>query len=149
MAPMTENEPALSYSLQVVDEVLAHVRGMGFAPQRTVLLGFSQGACLLCEHLLRRPAPYAAVVALTGGYLGPQRRSATDTAALRGVPVIMRSVEQDPWVPSSRVHETGAIFAAMGARIDLRVEPGDSHIVTDEAVASVHRLLTRVRRTRR
>ena len=71
MDPVDENEPWLTYALEAVGNALAALGADGFGPGRTALIGFSQGACLLAEYLVRYPRPFAAAVLLTGGYLGP------------------------------------------------------------------------------
>ncbi len=54
-ALLQENEPYLSASLAVVSDVLAYLTTTGIPPERVVLFGFSQGACLgICRPL--RPA---------------------------------------------------------------------------------------------
>src|SRR4051794_10376112 len=49
LAPMEKNEPGLSSGLARLGEVLAELEAAGIPPERTVLLGFSQGACLTLE----------------------------------------------------------------------------------------------------
>src|SRR5258708_3589604 len=49
IAPIASNEPWLSSALALLDDVLAQIEDGGIPPERTVLLGFSQGACLALE----------------------------------------------------------------------------------------------------
>src|SRR5918997_5194012 len=49
LAPISQNEPGISSAMQAVEDVLAHVEAAGVPANRTVLLGFSQGACLAVE----------------------------------------------------------------------------------------------------
>src|SRR5690349_19384267 len=49
MYPIEKNEPWLSSALQAVRDALALIEQAGIAPERTILLGFSQGACLALE----------------------------------------------------------------------------------------------------
>ena len=61
LAPIERNEPYLSSALGVLDALLDQLAGAGFAPERVVLLGFSQGAlpgagvCGTPGTALRRP----------------------------------------------------------------------------------------------
>jgi phospholipase/carboxylesterase len=57
-------------------------------PERTVLIGFSQGTCVRAEHLVRRPRPHAAVALPTGGHLGPDeaRTPVGGLQAVRALP---------------------------------------------------------------
>src|SRR5207245_299574 len=53
MEPIASNEPWLTSALARVGDVLARVEAAGVPPERTVLLGFSQGACLALEYAAR------------------------------------------------------------------------------------------------
>src|SRR5437867_2948698 len=49
-APLEDNEPWLSSALTAVGEVVETVARAGIPADRTLLLGFSQGACLALEY---------------------------------------------------------------------------------------------------
>src|SRR5690242_16982561 len=49
LSPIESNQPWLSSALARVESVLAQVASAGIPPERTLLLGFSQGACLTLE----------------------------------------------------------------------------------------------------
>ena len=53
LEPLASNEPWLSSALAFVAETLARIAQSGIPPQRTLLLGFSQGACLALEFAAR------------------------------------------------------------------------------------------------
>src|SRR5947209_8779515 len=46
LMPIASNEPGLSSGLAVIASLLAQVAEAGIGPERTILSGFSQGACL-------------------------------------------------------------------------------------------------------
>ena len=140
-APMRDNEPALTHALQAVDAALAVLAADGVPIDHTVLVGFSQGACLLAEHLVRNPRGYAAVVLLTGCDIGPDRRTRDVVGSLAGVPVLMSSSEHDEWVPPERVRRTADLLTASGAAVDLRVHAATSHGVDDDEVQALRGLL--------
>ncbi len=141
LEPLAANQPDLDESLRILDGCLAGLAGAGFAPGRVVLWGFSQGACLLSHYVLTSPRPFAGLILFTGGYIGPEALPAPAGKPLRAVPAVVRSVDQDPWVPSHRVRETAAVLSRAGAEVDVRIDPGTEHIVTDEACAAATRLL--------
>jgi len=66
MAPIASNEPYLSSALAAVGDVLARLGEAGIPPERVVLLGFSQGACLALEFAARHTRRYGGVVGLSG-----------------------------------------------------------------------------------
>src|SRR5947208_165879 len=58
LAPIASNEPGLSSALAVIASLLAQVAEAGIGPERTMLLGFSQGACLALEFVARNAKRY-------------------------------------------------------------------------------------------
>jgi phospholipase/carboxylesterase len=148
LAPVADNEPRLSQALESVAVQRAELTAAGVGPERLVLLGFSQGAVVLAEHLVRTADPCAGAVLLTGGHVGPPGSSRTASGDLRGTPVLLGSAQADPLVPIARVRETAGLLEAMGARVELEVYDDLEHLVSDVAVASTRRVLRElVRRT--
>lgn len=144
LAPMEENEPWLSSSLGKLGAVLAEAAEGGPGLDRTVLLGFSQGACLALEHAARNPARYGAVVGLTGGLQGPPGRRFDFEGDLHGTPVLLAAGDPDPHVPWSRVEETAEVFRRLGAEVTLRRYPGMPHTVNEEELTLVRELMARL-----
>ncbi|MFJ9779319.1 alpha/beta hydrolase [Amycolatopsis sp. NPDC101161] len=143
LEPVERNQPALDRSVRVLEACLDRLAEAGFGGDRVVLWGFSQGACLLSHLVLSAPRPLAGLVLFTGGYLGTTP-PVPDEKALRGVPAVLRSIEDDPWVPRHRVEETAALLRQAGAEVDVRVDPGTEHIITDEACATATELLNAI-----
>ena len=153
LAPLAANEPGLSSALSVVEALLADLEAAGVAPERTVLVGFSQGACLALEAAARLARPFRAVAALSGGLVGTAEggRDAREELYGRadkrfeyggrltgaegsGVPVLLGCHERDPHIPLARVARTAEVLDAMGARVETMVLPGAGHgIVAEEA----------------
>lgn len=136
------NQPALDRSIHVLKTCLDLLAESGFDPERVVLWGFSQGACLLSHLVLTAPRQVAGLVLFTGGYIGAEAPPAPGDAVLHDVPAVLRSIEDDPWVPWHRVEDTAALLRRAGANVDLRIDPGNEHVITDEACAAATRLLT-------
>jgi len=144
LQPIAGNQPHLDEALAAIETCIDTLLDAGTAAGDLVLLGFSQGACLLAHLLLTRPRPLGAAVLLTGGFIGPDPIKPLHTGELDGVPVLLRSIEDDPWVPAHRVEETGRLFEAAGARLDLAIAPGNEHVVTDEACSAAAGLIRRL-----
>lgn len=144
LAPVADNEPRLSSALAAVAHQRADLAAAGVGPDRLVLLGFSQGAVVLAEHLVRTAAPCAGAVLLTGGYVGPPGTARTASGDLRSTPVLLGSAEADALVPIARVRESAALLQALGAQVELEVYDDLEHLVSDTAVASTRRVLRRV-----
>ena len=71
LVPLEENEPWLSSALAFVGEVFAEIVKAGIPPERVMLLGFSQGACLTLEYAARNAQRYGGIVGLSGALIGP------------------------------------------------------------------------------
>ena len=141
LAPIDRNEPALSASLTRYGRIVDAVIAQGIAPENIVLGGFSQGACLTAEYLIRNPRPYGAVLLFTGGVIGPPGTRWPVQPALDGVPVYLSGSRVDEWVPHSRVDETADVLWASGARVKLRMFEDRPHEVCGEEIAAARELL--------
>ncbi|WP_431879752.1 alpha/beta hydrolase, partial [Amycolatopsis sacchari] len=140
LQPVEANQPRLNQALETVDAMLGRIAEAGVPPERTYLIGFSQGACLLSEYLVRNPRRYGGAALLTGGYIGPDRRS--PNGSLDGTPVFLGTSRYDEWVPLSRAEETADLLRAMGADVTFEVYDDREHLVNDDEIAHVRRLVT-------
>jgi phospholipase/carboxylesterase/glyoxalase family protein len=71
--PIAENEPWLSSALIFIGNILAEIISAGIPPERVMLLGFSQGACLTLEFAARNARRYGGIVGLSGALIGPDK----------------------------------------------------------------------------
>ncbi len=133
MAPLADNEPRLSLALERVARIADE---LGAPP---VVIGFSQGACLACEHVYRRGA--RALIAFTGGLIGPSGTTWRSGDELAGMPVLIAGGLSDAWVPAERMRETAEVFARLGARVATQFHPGGEHAVSDAELAAARALL--------
>lgn len=141
LAPIDGNQPTLDRSLGTLDSCLHTIAARGFPAERVALWGFSQGACLLAHYLCTKPRHYAGVLLFTGGYLGPETLPPPPGEPLRGMSTVLRSIHDDPWVPPHRIVETALLLSNMGALVNLRIEAGTEHSITDEACHAATELL--------
>jgi predicted esterase len=145
LAPIERNEPYLSSALQRLGELVEQLTSDGVSPDRIVLLGFSQGACLALEFAARRAQRYAGVAALSGGLIGPPGTPRDYVGSFDGTPVFLGCSDIDPHIPVERVHESAEVFRRMGATVDERIYPRMGHSVNGDEIAAVDALLTSVR----
>lgn len=135
MEPLAANQPQLDDALARLGALSDELASEGFAPERQIVMGFSQGACLSCEFVWRQRRRYRALIAFTGGLIGPADMQWTSAGAdFAGMPVFLADRDNDPWVPASRMLETGAAFRAAGAHVIERIYPGSTHDICAEEI---------------
>ena len=141
LAPMDRNEPELSAALASVSAVLDHLQAAGIPPARTILLGFSQGACLALEYAARHTRRYGGLVGLSGGLIGPEGTPRDYDGSLSGTPAFLGCSDIDPHIPMDRVLESADVLRYMGARVTMRLYPGMGHTVNSDELDAVRRML--------
>lgn len=141
IAPLASNEPGLSSGLQAVADALAQLEAAGVPPERTILLGFSQGACLALEYAARNARRYGGVAGLSGGLIGPDGTPRDYAGSLEGTPVLLGCSDVDFHIPLHRVHEAAEVLGRMGAQVDERIYPGMGHTVNTDEIAAVRAMM--------
>lgn len=135
MAPTAANEPFLSRALARVAAIIADILASGITPSQLSVTGFSQGACLASETVLRNPRPYGFVGVLSGGAIGPPGTPRDYRGSLAGARVFLGCSDHDPHIPLARVRETTEVFTRMGASVIERIYPGSFHGINDDGLA--------------
>jgi predicted esterase len=141
LAPIEHNEPFLSSALQRVHSLLQRLEEVGIQPLQTVILGFSQGACLATEFAARHAQRYGGIVGLSGGLIGPPGTPRDYAGEFAGTAVFLGCSDRDPHIPLERVHETDTVLSAMGASVLTRIYPGMAHTVNADELAHVTAIL--------
>jgi phospholipase/carboxylesterase len=132
MTPMAGNEPWLSSALAKLAEVLALIAATGIPPERTLLLGFSQGACLATEFAARHATRYGGVVGLSGGLIGPDGAPRDYPGSLAGTPIFLGCSDVDFHIPKERVDLTAEVLGRLGATVTKRLYPNMGHTVNED-----------------
>ena len=141
MEPLAANEPWLSSALDKVAAVLAQVAAAGLPPEKTVLLGFSQGACLATEYAARHAQRYGGVVGFSGGLIGPDGTPRDYAGSLAGTPVFLGCSDVDPHIPAQRVEHSAAVLEKLGGAVTARLYKNMAHTVNGDEVRWVQALL--------
>jgi predicted esterase len=145
--PIDSNEPWLSHALARADDAMREASEEGrLGPARLAVVGFSQGACMAAEYVLRHPRCCGALVVLTGAILGTSPSDwRTRGVRLDGLPVLITGSDVDDWVPERYVRDTADIFTSLGADVRLRIYEGRDHIVSVEELVETQALLEAMR----
>lgn len=141
LAPMERNEPGLSNGLALLGHLVERLGGAGIPPERIVLLGFSQGACLSLEFAARNAKRYGGVVGLSGGLIGPPGTPREYPGSFSDTPVFLGCSDRDPHIPLERVKETTEVLTRMGAEVTERIYPAMGHTVNEDELRHVRALL--------
>ncbi len=140
LAPREKNEPSLSSALRKIEATVGLATSAGLGLEKIVLCGFSQGACLASEFVATHPARYGALIAYTGGLIGPQEAFSLEAELpyagdLEGTPAFLGSGDPDPHVPWQRVEQSAQILRQMGAAVRAECYPGHPHTISAQEIA--------------
>ena len=141
LVPLEENEPWLTSALQFVDDVLNQIVAAGIPHERTILLGFSQGACLALEFAARNARRYGGVVGLSGALIGPDDLPRDYPGSLDHTPVFLGCSDVDFHVPKERVYQAAEVMRKLGGDVTERLYPGLGHAVNLDEIDFVRELM--------
>jgi predicted esterase len=145
MSPRERNEPGISSGLSVIEGLVQQCLERGIPEKKIVIGGFSQGACLSSEFCARHPRTYGALLAFSGGLIGPPGSSWDDVKAdLSGMHVFLGCSDVDPHIPKERVLETEEVYTRLGASVVRKLYPGMGHTINDDELREAQRILDAV-----
>lgn len=144
LSPIEQNEPGLSSGLAAIGDVLATIERAGIPLERTMLLGFSQGACLSLEFTARAARRYGGVAGLSGGLIGPDGTLHSYSGSLAETPIFLGCSDVDPHIPARRVTETAAVLRRLGGEVDMRIYPGMGHTINADELEAVRGIMRAV-----
>jgi predicted esterase len=139
--PLEQNEPYLSGALSKVDEIVEKAEGQGISTNGIFIGGFSQGACLAAEYVIRHPKRYGGLLVFSGGYIGPMNGVRQPSGQLHDTPVFIGCSDIDPHIPLQRVQETTSLLQAMGAQVIEKIYPNMGHTIIDDEIEAARTIL--------
>ena len=122
---------------EFVDQRLAYE---GLSPQAVALVGFSQGAMLSLHLAPRRAEPIAAVIAISGQLLQPERLVAETSAK---PPVLVMHGDRDEVVPFPEMTATCNVLVGAGFETYGHVMEGAGHTIAQDGLATALAFLTK------
>lgn len=141
LAPIPTNEPWLSSALAALGDILSRIEAEGVPPERTVLLGFSQGACLALEFAARHARRYGGLVGLSGGLIGPEGTPRDYPGSLEGTPTFLGCSDVDFHIPEERVLHSAEVLRGLGGEVTARLYPNMGHTVNRDEIQFVKGML--------
>lgn len=140
-APVETNEPGRSSGLAAIDDAVGTALDASLSREKILLLGFSQGACLASEFVVRNPTRYGGLVSLSGGLIGETIDRNEYEGDLADTPAFLGCSDVDPHIPVQRVRETEAVLEQLNARVETRIYEGMGHGVNDDELVVVSEMV--------
>jgi predicted esterase len=144
MAPIASNEPYLSSGRATVNQILDRLSEAGTPPERAVLLGFSQGACLALEFAARHARRYGGVVGLSGGLIGPDGTPRNYPGSLAGTSIFLGCSDVDFHIPKERVLHSADVLRSLGGEVRMRLYPNMGHTINQDEIDTVRNLMNTI-----
>lgn len=144
LVPIAENEPWLSSALTVIQDLMKQVGNAGIPPERTLLLGFSQGACLTLEFVARHARRYGGVAGLTGALIGPEDAPRDYPGSLEGTPVFLGCSDTDFHIAKERAVESAQVLRRLGGQVTLRLYLNMGHEVNLDEIDFVRQMMAQL-----
>jgi predicted esterase len=141
LAPIPSNEPGLSSGLAVIASILAQLAEAGIPAERTILLGFSQGACLSLEFAARNAQRYGGLVGLSGALIGPDGTPRDYAGSLGGTPVFLGCSDVDFHIPKERVQHSAEVLQRLGGNVTKRLYPHMGHTINRDEIRFVRGMM--------
>lgn len=120
-----------------LDEAMAEE---GVGPERTALVGFSQGTMIGLQVALRRAAPLAGMVGFSGRHVEVDGAGPVASP----LPVLLVHGDRDEMIPVEAIHEARAALAAAGVPVEWHVSRGVGHGIAPDGLRLALDFLGRV-----
>ncbi len=143
LAEPAQNEPWLSSALDLMKETVKEITSQGISAENIYFLGFSQGACLTLEFVVRNAQQFGGVAAFTGGLIGDKIEEENYSGDFNQTPIFIGTGNPDPHVPLDRVNESVSILKKMNAKVELQVYEGRPHTISHDEVEMANRWIFR------
>jgi phospholipase/carboxylesterase len=142
LAPIASNEPGISSGLAAIASVLAQLEEAAIPLECTMILGFSQGACLSLEFVARNALRYGGVVGLSGGLIGPDGTPRDYAGSLAATAIFLGCSDIDPHIPRERVEQSAEVLGKLGGNVIARLYPRMGHTVNRDEIQFVRSMMT-------
>ena len=141
LADRDSNQPGITNGLQAIANAVELVEAAGIPREKTMLLGFSQGGCLMLEFAARNPGKYGGIAGLSGGLIGPVIDAASFSGNMKKTPVFLGCSDIDFHIPKKRVEETAEIFEKLRANVILKFYRNGDHTVNRDEIETVRQMM--------
>lgn len=139
---MTERAAGAAAAAPALDAFITQeLEAAGLPSDRLLLVGFSQGTMMSLHVGLRRPAPIAGIVGISGMLVAPD----TFQAEIRSKPpVLLIHGTQDDVVPFRSMDLAETALKAVGVSVETHVSEGIGHSVAQDGLIATVEFARRV-----
>lgn len=138
VAPLHSNQPHIDSAMRMAAALLTST---GIPAARTLLLGFSQGACLAAEFAVRHPQRYGGVAVLSGAVIENGDLPRDYAGDLAATPVYLGCSDTDFHIPKARVERSAEIFRGLNASVTLELFPNFDHAINAQELRAVQAMI--------
>lgn len=143
--PLAGNEPWLSSALAGLGSLVDLAGEHAIPPERLILAGFSQGACLSAEYAARHARRYGGLGILAGGLIGPRETPRDYPGSLEGTPVFLGCSDPDPFFTPDWIRYSAAVFERLDSRVDIRLYPDLGHRINLDMIHVLREFMSALR----
>ena len=141
--PNGQDEHGIQQSASRIRSLIEREVGLGIAPNRIVLAGFSQGAAMALFTGLRYPETLAGIMALSGYLVVADRMVAESDESNRDTPIFQAHGLHDPMLPVAMGRQSRDMLMQAGYRVEWH-EYAMAHEVCMEELKDIGGWLTRL-----
>lgn len=144
-APLATNQPFVDSALTSIDRAIRCAEDAGIPRSRTVIAGFSQGACLSLEYAVRNGTRYGGVVAMAGSLMGEPTDERMDAGNLERTPVVLSCGDADEYFPEALVRGALCSVGARGAETTFTLYRGVGHSIVGHQLETLQAIVDALR----
>ena len=130
-----ESNPAhdgLPESRRLLSDLLGELEQEGLAPERTVLMGFSQGAVAALDVGVRYPKRLGGIIALSGYMYALEALKKEKSSVATGLPILMAHGSEDDVLPVEWARSAADALKAEGFQVKFLEYPMGHQIAMEE-----------------
>ncbi|MBA4168580.1 MAG: dienelactone hydrolase family protein [Chitinophagaceae bacterium] len=143
LAPAEQNEPWLSSALDLLNDLVNDVVAKEIEKKNIRFLGFSQGACLMLEFVMRNATRYGGIAAFTGGVIGNKINIDNYKGDFGQTPVFLGTSDPDPHIPVERFYATSNILKNMNAAVTEKTYSNMGHTINQDEIDKANNIVFR------
>ncbi|NQV38610.1 MAG: dienelactone hydrolase family protein [Candidatus Marinimicrobia bacterium] len=106
-------------SFDLLNELLTQILSEGFPKEKIFILGFSQGACLAMDFMVRMSFPIGGIIPIAGFIKYSERFKHDATNQSKNTPVHLFHGEKDHIVPFNESENSMELFSSLGYDVSL------------------------------